>query len=151
MALIIKIWIPIHNLLTKGEITSAKSAIISSMKKYEPKTSTTQNQIPEYMKKHYQNLNILDDRNLTLNLEILKSLWFEKAKKFSKKSLALVAIDILGMLVTSVASERSFSRGSLIINDQRTRISGEHACQQMIVDLNKEKAKIAMSRIDIFQ
>lgn len=59
MALIINIWIPIHNLLTKDEITSAKSAIIARMKKYEPKTSATQNQIPEYMKKHYQNPNIL--------------------------------------------------------------------------------------------
>ena len=79
----------------------------------------------------------------------MKNFWFQKVDTIDKP-LALVAIDILGAVITSVASERSFSRGRLIINEQRTRISSEHANQQMIIQLNPDEAKKAISRSDLF-
>lgn len=110
------------------------------------------------MKKYYENIEtiqkaplqkILDERNLNLSTETLKKFWFEKIDT-NEKSLALVAIDILGAVITSVASERSFSRGRLVVNEQRTRISSDHANQQMIVQLNSEIAQDAISRTNIF-
>lgn len=77
--------------------------------------------------------------------QALWNFWFEKSQT-DEKPLALVAIDILGIVITSVSFERSFSRGRLIINDQRTRISSEHAKQQMIIQLNPETAKQAITK-----
>lgn len=145
-------------MLTPNEVSQAKSFIIGKMKKYEVKQTKSQNQYPEYMKKYYENIEtiqkaplqkILDERNLNLSTETLKKFWFEKIDT-NEKSLALVAIDILGAVITSVASERSFSRGRLVVNEQRTRISSDHANQQMIVQLNSEIAQDAISRTNIF-
>lgn len=128
------------------------------MKKYEVKQTKSQNQYPEYMKKFYENIEtikkaplqkILDERNLNLSNETLKKFWFEKIDT-NEKSLALVAIDILGAVITSVVSERSFSRERLFANEQRTRISSDQPNQQMIVQLNSEIAQDAISRTNIF-
>ena len=90
----------------------------------------------------------MDERDLEFDTTVLKNFWFDKLKT-SEKTLAYVAIDLLGMVITSVSSERSFSRGRLIINDQRTKISSEHACQQMIVQINKESVKNVIERSNI--
>lgn len=157
-ALLLNPSLPYNNLLTPNEVSQAKSFIIGKMKKYEVKQTKSQNQYPEYMKKYYENIEtiqkaplqkILDERNLNLSTETLKKFWFEKIDT-NEKSLALVAIDILGAVITSVASERSFSRGRLVVNEQRTRISSDHANQQMIVQLNSEIAQDAISRTNIF-
>ena len=157
-ALLLNPSLPYNNWLTPNEVSQAKSFIIGKMKKYEVKQTKSQNQYPEYMKKYYENIEtiqkaplqkILDERNLNLSTETLKKFWFEKIDT-NEKSLALVAIDILGAVITSVASERSFSRGRLVVNEQRTRISSDHANQQMIVQLNSEIAQDAISRTNIF-
>lgn len=128
------------------------------MKKYEAKQTKSQNQYPEYMKKYYENIEtikkaplqkILDERNLNLSNETLKKFWFEKIDT-NEKSLVLVAIDILGAVITSVVSERSFPRERLFANEQRTRISSDQPNQQMIVQLNSEIAQDAISRTNIF-
>lgn len=63
--------------------------------------------------------------------------------------LALVAIKILGMVVTSVASERSFSKGRTIITNYRTSLSPDHAKDQMMIQCNRSIAIKAMERNDI--
>ncbi|KAK8891774.1 hypothetical protein M9Y10_028994, partial [Tritrichomonas musculus] len=65
--------------------------------------------------------------------------------------LAYVAFDVLRIVITSIASESSFSRGRLIINDQRTRITADHAKQQMIIQINKNTAEKALSRTNIYE
>lgn len=49
----------------------------------------------------------------------------------------MVALEDLGVLVTSVSSERSFSRARYIINYHRTNISVEHAKDQLIIKCNR--------------
>lgn len=127
------------------------------MKKYEQKNNEINNDHPSFLLKYFKKENspkkaplekVLDERNLDHSSEALQRFWFQKVNTY-ERPLALVAIDVLGIIVTSVSSERSFSRGRLIINDQRTRISSDHAKQQMIVQLNKETAKIAVSRLNL--
>lgn len=91
---------------------------------------------------------VLDERNLDHSSEALQRFWSQKINTY-ERHLALVAIDVLRIIVTSMSSERSFSCGRVIIIDQRTRISSDHAKQQMIVQLNKETAKIAVSRLNL--
>lgn len=80
----------------------------------------------------------------------LKKYWLDKIGT-DDHQLALVAIEILGMVVTSVASERSFSKGRSIITDFRTSISPDHAKDQMIIQCNREIAIRAMDRNDLFK
>ncbi|KAK8891131.1 hypothetical protein M9Y10_028336 [Tritrichomonas musculus] len=93
---------------------------------------------------------VLKNRKLKHDTDTLWHFWHEKINA-SDPSLAYVAFDILGIVITSVSSERSFSKGRLIINDQRTRISSEHAKAQMIVQINKETAEKVISRTNIFE
>lgn len=164
IALLLTPSIPYTKLLSTSEISTAKSRIIKRMEKYtinnNNNINNASNDGPEILKKYRQDSNpnspkknaldkILEDRNLDFDIEVLKNFWFNKIDT-NEKSLALVAIDVLGAVITSVASERSFSRGRLIINEQRTRISSEHANHQMIIQLNPNEAKKAISRSDIF-
>lgn len=71
--------------------------------------------------------------------DALKKFWFSKIET-TEKYLAHVEEDILSIVITSVSCERFFSKGRLIINEQRTRISLDNANQQMIVQFNKEIA-----------
>lgn len=50
-----------------------------------------------------------------------------------ENQLALVALEILGVLVTSMMSERSFSKGRYVINEHRTNLSPENACNHLLV------------------
>lgn len=92
----------------------------------------------------------MDERTLELDPVVLQKNWFFLKKKTSEKALAFVAIDVLGMVITSVATERSFSRGRIIIYDQRTKISPEHANDKMIIQLNKSSVLTAIERRNIF-
>ena len=91
----------------------------------------------------------MEERNLEHSSESLKAFWFTKINT-DEGALTLIVIDILGIVITSVSSERSFSRIRLIINDQRTKISPDHAKQQMLLQLNQEIAKKALLRTPIF-
>ena len=144
-------------LLTKEEVNRAKSGILRRMKKYSGEKTTSQVEHPSYLDKYFQKQitvdttpleKILNERNVIHSSDALKSFWFSKIET-TDKPLAYVAIDILGIVITSVASERSFSRGRLIINDQRTRISPDHARQQMIIQINQEIAKEVISRTNL--
>lgn len=157
IALLLNHSVPFDLLLTSEEITKAKNSIISQMKKYESKNIEISSTHPTFLDKYYVKTHspkkaplekVLDERNLEHSPEALKKFWFAKINTI-ERPLALVAIDLLGIIVTSVSSERSFSRGRLVINDQRTRISSDHAKQQMILQLNKETAKIAISRLNL--
>lgn len=71
----------------------------------------------------------MDEQDLEMDMNVLKDFWFSKAKT-SEKPLALVAIGILEIVISSVSSERLFSIRRLVINEQRIKISPEHACHQ---------------------
>lgn len=157
IALLLNPSVPFNLLLTSSQISSAKNSILKRMQKYESNKSDNYNDHPSFLDKYFKNSNntkkaplekILDERTLDHTPEALKNFRFEKINTCDR-SLALVAIDILGILITSVSSERSFSRGRLVINDQRTRISSEHAKQQMIVQLNQNVSKEVISRLNI--
>lgn len=135
IALLLNPSVPFDLFLSKEEISRAKNSIIKKMEKYSLKEQEPKSDHPEYLTKYYQNRpkvnrapleKILDERNVTHSSDALKSFWFEKLNT-AEKLLALVAIDILAIVITSDSSKLSFSRGSLIINEQRTRISPEHA------------------------
>lgn len=80
---------------------------------------------------------LLENRNS--KIPNLKQYWQDKIGT-EDHQLALVALEVFGMLVTSVASERSFSRGRYIINDCRTLLSSDHAKDQMIIQCNRDIA-----------
>lgn len=165
IALLLNPCVPYKKLLNEDEIHRAKLAIIQRMHKYEPKDfgkgnkKKSQNDHPDYMNKYYDSSDedeistldiVLKNRKLKHDTDTLWHFWHEKINA-SDPSLAYVAFDILGIVITSVSSERSFSKGRLIINDQRTRISSEHAKAQMIVQINKETAEKVISRTNIFE
>ena len=157
MALLLNPILPFKVLLTKQEIRKAKIGILNRMKKYNfHQENHNQNAHNTFLSKYNTDEDqekkaplekILDERDLEFDTTVLKNFWFDKLKT-SEKALAYVAVDLLGVVITSVSSERSFSRGRLIINDQRTKISSEHACQQMIVQINKESVKSIIERIN---
>ena len=158
MALLLNPSVPFDKLLKPNEILTAKSLIIERMEAYEVNNNKATRKIQANLKKYFSGQNnlkkaplekILDERNLEMSSDALKNFWFSKIET-DEKALALVAVDILGMVITSVASERSFSRGRLVINEQRTRITSDHANQQMIVQLNPKEAQTAMTRTNIF-
>lgn len=91
---------------------------------------------------------LLENRNS--KIPNLKQYWQDKIGT-EDHQLALVALEVFGMLVTSVASERSFSRGRYIINDCRTLLSSDHAKDQMIIQCNRDIAMKAMERSNIFK
>ena len=92
--------------------------------------------------------NLLEKRDTSIS--DLKSYW-ESKKSTDEKQLAYVAIEVLGILVTSVSSERSFLKGRYIINDYRTRISSEHAREQMIIKCKREFFIEVSKRINLFE
>lgn len=164
MALLLNPCIPYKKLLSKSEVQKAKIEIIKRINNYEPKNRKKFNENqPVFMEKYFQKNKseeeetdqttldiILKQRNLNHSSEALYHFWYEKIET-SDKVLALVAFDILEIVVTSVASERSFSHGRLVINDQRTRISSDNARNQMIIQINKEIAEKALSRTNIIE
>lgn len=135
IALLLNPSVPFDLFLSKEEISRAKNSIIKKMEKYSLKEQEPKSDHPEYLIKYYQNRpkvnrapleKILDERNVTHSSDALKSFWFEKLNT-AEKLLALVAIDILAIVITSDSSKLSFSRCRLIINEQKTRISPENA------------------------
>lgn len=162
IALLLNPCIPYEKLLTEDEIQKAKNAIEKRIKNYLPKqqkSDTPEQTQPDFMRKYFEDNQsennttcldlVLKNRNLNHSPESLFHFWHEKVET-TDKELAYVAFDILSIVITSVASERSFSRGRLIINDQRTRITSDHAKQQMIVQINKDTAEKALSRINVY-
>lgn len=63
--------------------------------------------------------------------------------------MAYVALEVLGILVTSSLTERSFSKSRYVINNLRTNVSPENARDQMIVKCHKEIAKKVFETIDL--
>lgn len=90
---------------------------------------------------------ILINRNDSMDL---KQFWLSKIGT-EDQQLAYVALEILGLLITSVLTERSFSKSRYIINNLRTNISPENARDQMILKCNKELAIKAFENINLFQ
>lgn len=151
-------------LLTTEQIESAKEKIRAKMKRYPPyvpkdKSEATNNQSPR--NKMFGNNEQPDDSNFNdplLDLLVkrnssipdLYQYWFQKIET-DEKQLAMVAIEVLGMVVTSVSSERSFSTSRYIISDYRTNLSSEHACDQLTIRCNRKIAVECLDKIDIFQ
>ena len=80
----------------------------------------------------------------------LQEFW-EKKIETEENQLALVALEILGVLVTSVMSERSFSKGRYVINEHRTNLSPENACNHFLVKCNRDIAIKCLDKFDIFE
>lgn len=90
---------------------------------------------------------MLEDRSSSIT--DLKYYW-ERKIGTEDQQLAFVALEILGLLITSVLTERSFSKSRYIIHNLRTNISAEHARDQMILKCNREIAIKVLDSIDIF-
>ncbi len=91
---------------------------------------------------------LLTHRNLSIN--DIKAYWLSKLGT-EDQQLAYVALEILGLLITSVQTERSFSKSRYIINHLRTNISPDHARDQMIIKCNRNVAKEILDSIDFFK
>lgn len=149
-------------LLTTKQINDAKSSILKRMRKYPMKThEKEQPQEPS----RYDEFNIIPneqtEEELLSPLEKLlarkqgpvgdlKSFWMSKIDT-EEQQLGYVALEILGLLITSVLTERSFSKSRYVINNLRTNISPEHARAQMMIKCNRKIAMEIFERIDIFQ
>ena len=91
---------------------------------------------------------LLEKRNC--KIKDLKDYW-EKKIGTSDNQMAYVAMEILGALVTSVMSERSFSKGRYVLNENRTNLSPENACDHLLIKCNRSIAIKSIDIIDIFE
>lgn len=157
-------------LLTTDQIDIAKKNIIKRMKKYPMFIKKNKEERPKEEKSSrseryeafkVENTNqpkeeelitpidsLLTHRNLSIN--DIKAYWLSKLGT-EDQQLAYVALEILGLLITSVQTERSFSKSRYIINHLRTNISPDHARDQMIIKCNRNVAKEILDSIDFFK
>lgn len=149
-----------RELLTSEQIEAAKKCIISRMRKY-PEAKQQQNisrqpsKYDKFKKKTSDVENVplspieklLENRNSSFDQ---KEYWLSKIGT-DEQQLAFVALEILGLLVTSVLTERSFSKSRYVINNLRTNLSADHARDQMIIRCNKEIAIKALESINILE
>lgn len=89
----------------------------------------------------------MEDRSSSITN--LKNYW-ERKIGTEDQQLGFVAIEILGLLITSVLTERSFSKSRYIIHNLRTNISDDHARDQMIIKCNREISIKVLESINIF-
>ena len=152
----------IKRLLTTEEIEDSKRIIRTRMKKY-PAYSKQQQQQDQSSRLRFDvfrlqtNENEHDEAPLSpieklienrTNVSDLQMFWREKFET-DEQQLAYVAFEILGTLITSVLTERSFSKSRYVINNLRTNISPENAKDQMIIKCNKSIAMEIMQSIDV--
>lgn len=90
---------------------------------------------------------MMEDRSSSITN--LKNYW-ERKIGTEDQQLGFVAIEILGLLITSVLTERSFSKSRYIIHNLRTNISDDHARDQMIIKCNREISIKVLESINIF-
>lgn len=150
-------------LLTIEQINESKRIILNKMTKYPPFKSVNIESNDTYISLRNEMFK-KDDDDVDVPLSSVEKLLEQRSRRIvdiktyweakigtEDQQLAFVAIEILGMLVTSVASERSFSKGRYVINDHRTNILPEHAKEQMILQCNKKIALEVLEKMkDIF-
>ena len=150
-------------LLTIEQINESKRIILNNVTKYPPFKSVNIESNDTYISLRNEMFK-KDDDDVDVPLSSVEKLLEQRYRRIvdiktyweakigtEDQQLAFVAIEILGMLVTSVASERSFSKGRYVINDHRTNILPEHAKEQMILQCNKKIALEVLEKMkDIF-
>ena len=146
----------INQLLTNEQIEASKRIIQTRMKKYPPFKQTQQtqqkNRYSRFKKTHEEiEVPLTPIQNLLENRSSSNDLfnYWKKRIHTEEQQLAYVALEVLGILVTSSLTERSFSKSRYVINNLRTNVSPENARDQMIVKCNKEIAKKVLETIDL--
>lgn len=146
-------------LLTDKQVEAAKNEIARRMTNYSNQDDTSESsesdqeiidRLTPFKSKETTSIvrqsplvNLLENRNH--HIKDLKDFW-EKKKGTVDNQIALVALEVLGALVTSVMSERSFSKGRYVLNEHRTNLSTENARDHLLIKCNRE---IAMKCIDV--
>lgn len=146
-------------MLTDKQVEAAKNEIARRMTNYSNQDDTSESsesdqeiidRLTPFKSKETTSIvrqsplvNLLENRNH--HIKDLKDFW-EKKKGTVDNQIALVALEVLGALVTSVMSERSFSKGRYVLNEHRTNLSTENARDHLLIKCNRE---IAMKCIDV--
>lgn len=152
-------------LLTQEQIKSSKKEIERRMKNYpeiEEKEEESDNEDSDDRLEMFRSLEgknknevpksplikLLENRNR--HIKDLQVYW-EKKIGTCDNQIAMVALEVLGVLVTSAMSERSFSKGRYVINEHRTNLLPEHARDHLFIKCNREIAEKSLDIIDIFK